>query len=200
MTAIAFHCKRCGKETKTGEISQEGYCFDCAEIYRKEKEFFESLSVGSRLGFIAAKKTLLSEKTLEEFSKAANEENPLVRFDNVIEVLNRGHQQQVNFDRLANIIFSKMSRLLEYGIEQEKAGNMENAIAVFEALIEEKFPGTLPYDRLRIYYSKNKNFAEAIRVCEKYVTGYGQTPTQARARKEFEDWILKYKHKLDKAI
>lgn len=193
-------CKCCGRETILDELSQAGYCFDCAEIYQKEKEFFESLSVGSRLGFIAAKKTLISKKTQEEFSKAADEDNPLEKLDNIIEVLNCGHQQQVNLDRQANNIFSRMSSLLVYGIEQEKAGNIENAIAAFEALIEEKFPGTLPYDRLRIYYSKNQNYAEAIRVCEKYVTGYGQTPTQSKARKEFEDWIRKYRQKLDKAI
>lgn len=55
------------------------------------------------------------------------------------------------------------------GIEFEKNGNIESAIIIYEASVADYFFGTHPYDRLRIYYSKQKWYQDSIRVCQVYL-------------------------------
>jgi hypothetical protein len=59
------------------------------------------------------------------------------------------------------------------GIALEKEGNIDAAIALYEANIAARFDGTHPYERLRIIYSKQKCWDDAIRVCRAYIQ-FGQ--------------------------
>lgn len=55
------------------------------------------------------------------------------------------------------------------GIEFEKNGNLESAIVIYEISVADCFFGSHPYDRLRIYYTKQKWYKDAIRVCKAYI-------------------------------
>jgi tetratricopeptide (TPR) repeat protein len=55
------------------------------------------------------------------------------------------------------------------GKQLEKTGNTEEAIKLYETNVTERFTDNLPYDRLRVIYTNQKHYAEAIRVCEAFV-------------------------------
>ncbi|MBM4463838.1 MAG: hypothetical protein FJ012_11045 [Chloroflexi bacterium] len=51
----------------------------------------------------------------------------------------------------------------------EAVSEIDRAIALYENNISDLFAGDYPYDRLRVIYTKRKQFAEAIRVCKAFV-------------------------------
>jgi tetratricopeptide (TPR) repeat protein len=51
----------------------------------------------------------------------------------------------------------------------EAAGEIDKAITLYEENVSDLFAGDYPYDRLRVIYTKRKQFAEAIRVCRTFV-------------------------------
>jgi len=51
----------------------------------------------------------------------------------------------------------------------EAAGEIDKAIVLYEENVSDLFAGDHPYDRLRVIYTKRKQFAEAIRVCGTFV-------------------------------
>jgi hypothetical protein len=54
------------------------------------------------------------------------------------------------------------------GILFEQNGNVEAAMVVYEVSIGDEFIGTHPYDRLRIHYTQQRWYRDALRVCEAY--------------------------------
>lgn len=52
------------------------------------------------------------------------------------------------------------------GKEAERAGRMDEAIALYEANVADQFDGSHPYERLLIHYSHSNRPAEARRVAE----------------------------------
>jgi len=52
------------------------------------------------------------------------------------------------------------------GKDLEKRGKVDQAIPLYEANLVDRFIGTHPYERLRIIYTKRKDYQNAIRVCE----------------------------------
>jgi len=55
------------------------------------------------------------------------------------------------------------------GIELEKAGRVDEAIALYELNIEENFEGNHPYDRLATIHRKRNQIDSEIRVLEKAI-------------------------------
>ena len=55
------------------------------------------------------------------------------------------------------------------GIDLERSGRIKEAIELYEANVRDWFDGTHPYERLRIIYTREGRFADAIRVCEAYI-------------------------------
>jgi len=53
------------------------------------------------------------------------------------------------------------------GIELEKKGEIEEAIKVYEKIVDQEFDGTHPYERLAIIYRKRRLLKDEIRVLEK---------------------------------
>ena len=68
------------------------------------------------------------------------------------------------FDNMANPD-DFVSRNLT-GIKLEKEGKVDEAIALYEANVAEKFDGSHPYNRLAIIYRKRKQLTDEIRVLE----------------------------------
>ena len=56
------------------------------------------------------------------------------------------------------------SRLIKLGIDLEKEGMINEAIAVYEKAIIPQLPATHPYDRLMILYRKKKDYYNEIRI------------------------------------
>jgi hypothetical protein len=58
----------------------------------------------------------------------------------------------------------------------EKGGQVEKAIALYEANVADRFDGSYPYDRLRVIYKSRGDFAGAIRVCRFYIEHIARDP------------------------
>lgn len=61
-------------------------------------------------------------------------------------------------------IQNESSRLIKLGIDLEKEGMIDEAIAVYEKAIIPQLPATHPYDRLMILYRKKKDYINEIRI------------------------------------
>lgn len=70
-----------------------------------------------------------------------------------------------NAQKIENTIVSRNLK----GIILEKSGHIEKAIELYETNVRDWFDGTHPYERLRIIYTREGRFADAIRVCEAYI-------------------------------
>ncbi len=86
--------------------------------------------------------------------------------------------------RIEHIVVSRNLK----GIEHEKAGHMAKAVESYEANVADRFDGSHPYDRLRVIYTHEGKFEDAIRVCEAYIQ-FGQerdVDGKAKYRKTIE--------------
>ena len=92
--------------------------------------------------------------------------------------------------RIEDIIFSRNLK----GIEREKAGDVDKAKELYEANVRDRFDGSHPYERLRIIYTREGRFADAIRVCEAYIEfGQDDPKGKAKCRKAIESLRMKAK-------
>jgi tetratricopeptide (TPR) repeat protein len=73
------------------------------------------------------------------------------------------------FTREQERINRRFISLLEKASEFETEGNLEKAIYHYEKMTELGFPGNHPYERLRVIYSRLKNYDDAIRACLRFV-------------------------------
>jgi tetratricopeptide (TPR) repeat protein len=55
------------------------------------------------------------------------------------------------------------------GKNLEKKGRIQEAIECYEANVSARFPGYEPYNRLRVIYTNQKRYADAIRVFQAYI-------------------------------
>jgi hypothetical protein len=84
------------------------------------------------------------------------------------------------------------------GIQAEKQGDIDTAIAKYERNVGEMSGGNHPYERLRIIYRRRKQYDDAIRVCQRFVQmadrlielGSPRSDLQ-RKRDHFQEWINK---------
>jgi len=88
------------------------------------------------------------------------------------------------------------------GQASEKAGDIEKAIELYEANVADWSIGTHPYDRLRIIYSRQQRYSEAIRVCKSfvkvldaYIEQGSQRGNPKKVREELINRILKLEKK-----
>ena len=72
----------------------------------------------------------------------------------------------------------------------EKQGKTEEAIALYEFCVRHKYPHPGPYERLRILYSKQKRYKDAIRVCKAFIGVHKKVGYPERAQR-FAEWIAK---------
>lgn len=82
-------------------------------------------------------------------------------------------------------------RLNNLGIEQEKKGNIEKAIEIYEQNIKGLYEATHSYDRLMILYRKRKEYEKEIAVIEKAIEVF------SNVNRNYD--LNKYKERLEKA-
>ena len=73
-------------------------------------------------------------------------------------------------DLQRHTFWQELSTMLESAQRLEDEGKLDAACALYETLALNQFIGTLPYDRLRIIYTRQKRYADAIRVCDAYLS------------------------------
>lgn len=85
----------------------------------------------------------------------------------------------------------------------ESTGKLDKAIELYEANVADWFSGNYPYDRLRLIYSKTKQYDEAIRVCSAFVKMADTLLEQgsrrgdlATKREKFIHWIEKFEKEI----
>lgn len=80
------------------------------------------------------------------------------------------------------------------GREMEKQGRVDEAINLYEANVADKVDAPFPYDRLRIIYTKRKDYQNAIRVCEAFLeTNRRYYPDFDRSK--FEGYLAKLRER-----
>lgn len=89
---------------------------------------------------------------------------------------------------ISNLLFTRNQQ----GGELERAGSVDEAVALYEANIADEFPGDYPYERLRIIYSKRGDYQSAHRVCAAYL----QAKPDGKLRTKYDGYILQYHQKL----
>jgi len=64
---------------------------------------------------------------------------------------------------------SELVWMNQKGIKLEKENKTDQAIMLYESVIEQNFEGNHPYDRLAIIYRRLKEYDSEIRVLEKAI-------------------------------
>ena len=84
------------------------------------------------------------------------------------------------------------------GQKMERAKRVGEAIQQYEANVVELADTPYSYTRLRIIYSRRKQYDEALRVCRRYVEMAESRGLQGRRTEEFQQWISKLQAKADR--
>lgn len=86
--------------------------------------------------------------------------------------------------------------------ELENQGQVDEAIAIYENLVKHRYPHPSPYERLRILYSKRKDYRKAIRACKAFRGAHKSWwPHKANYPERvarFHAWIPKLEERLEK--
>jgi len=62
----------------------------------------------------------------------------------------------------------------------EEAGRAAEAVPLYEANVADKFIGQHPYERLRIIYTREHDYTNAIRICQAYLNLPGSRSDKKR--------------------
>lgn len=72
------------------------------------------------------------------------------------------------------------------GQELERAGQVDEAIVLYEANLRDQFDDAYPYDRLRIIYTRRQDYRNAIRACRAYLSLPDGTVGHDKARFRYQ--------------
>lgn len=61
------------------------------------------------------------------------------------------------------------TNMCNQGMQAERAGNIEQAIQIYESLLQRGFDGTHPYKELCIIYHKQQRYTDEIRVIHRLI-------------------------------
>jgi tetratricopeptide (TPR) repeat protein len=92
-----------------------------------------------------------------------------IRLDFVIDSLEMGRKLALPYRQAALEIDQRLQERLSRAQKLEKENELQNAIVLYEQNINDGFLASLPYERLRIIYEKQKSYQDAIRVCKRYI-------------------------------
>lgn len=96
-------------------------------------------------------------------------------------------KQEKEFKEIAQQeVLNENSRLIKLGIDLEKEGMINEAIAVYEKAIIPQLPATHPYDRLMILYRKKKDYDNEIRIIKIAISVF-MKENERRAGRVIED-------------
>ena len=64
----------------------------------------------------------------------------------------------------------QMSATLQNANDLEKAGQLEGAVHLFEKLANDGYTAPMPHERLRIIYTKQREYEKVISACKRYIS------------------------------
>jgi tetratricopeptide (TPR) repeat protein len=80
----------------------------------------------------------------------------------------------------------------------EHQGRVDDAIALYEQNVSDRFGGDHPYERLRVIYTKRKQYDDAIQVCQIFIDvadallSSGSRRSDLKPKREkFAEWVTK---------
>lgn len=77
------------------------------------------------------------------------------------------------------------------GRDLEKSGKEDVAITLYEENVADRFDGSHPYDRLRVIYTRRKDFDGAIRVCQQYIELSGEEGKRGKFQEHLNKLYVK---------
>ncbi len=83
--------------------------------------------------------------------------------------------------------FQRLFKLGQEGMYLESIGSVEQSIKIFEYMVEHHWEGSHVYERLSIYYKKQKRYNDVKRVCTTYINYYSE-------------WLKKNHHYTDEMV
>ena len=111
------------------------------------------------------------------------------------------------YDAEADRVFEVFAQRRTQATALEKAGNIDGAIELYEASVADRCYISHPYERLRVLYSKRRQYDEAIRACRAFIEMddlFAETvphyPDFSAKRKKFEEWIPKLEQKRERLL
>ena len=90
------------------------------------------------------------------------------------------------------VLFNVMVERNLQGKALEQANNVDAAIRLYEANLQDQFRGSHPYERLRIIYTQRKDYPNAIRACQAFLKLPGQ---EGSKRSRFKEHLAKLQEK-----
>lgn len=85
------------------------------------------------------------------------------------------------------------------GLEAEKAGQIDSAISLYEAVVDAKFDGNLPYDRLCIIYRKHGDLQKEYDVLQKAISVFSKL-SNTSPREDVKPKLVKFKERKEKLL
>lgn len=171
-------CEHCGRTLRIPEecLGQTGRCNHCqgaitvtvappkfsAEVIRAAAEEEEEQERATNSAFHANADTRVP--TAEEGIVGHGRVPP----EEAQELTRDGGYTMAHGRRVSAAKFSEMVDRNLKGIELEKMGHEETARILYEANLAEGFGGSHPYERLRVIYTRRKDFEQAMRVCREF--------------------------------
>ena len=129
---------------------------------------FTNLPAGIR-GVLLIQTAQAIEKGTNPFKEGLPKLPSSVRLDFMIDSLELGRELASPYRQASLEIDQRLGERLAQAQNFEKAGEIQSAIALHEQNISDGFLPSLPYERLRIIYEKQKDYHSAIRVCKRYI-------------------------------
>ena len=166
----------------------------------------ESLFVGLPAGI----RSVLLDRTAQAIESGADpfkdsnlvKLSPPARFDYIASSIEMGRNWAATYRKASLEITEYLQNNLSNAQKLEKAGEIQNAVELYENCIENGFLGSMPYERLRIIYTKQKRFQNAIRVCNHYieilemVKEFWQQYPNIRLIPKYKETIIKLRAKI----
>jgi hypothetical protein len=139
---------------------------------------------------------------LDDFCRTAKVDRPTA-FILAHDQLNR----KLNpYREMAQRIMEPFRIKLDMAMKLEKKGQIEAAAILYEELADAGFVASMPYDRLRIIYTKQKRLQKAIDACSSFIStlkvldSFDANPRYTKQIKEFSEHINKLKQKMGTVI
>ncbi len=137
--------------------------------FQPPEELFLGLPTGIRSELLIRFAQAIESGT-DPFKNSNLENLPIpVRWDFIINSLNTGKEFSQSYRQAAFEIASQIQEYITKAQDFEKEGKTEQSIIFYEQSIADGFLASLPYERLRVIYGKQKKYEKAIRVCKRYI-------------------------------
>ena len=86
-----------------------------------------------------------------------------------LQLATRGHGNPEAYGGEADRISAQFHQRNAEAAKLEQEGHVDKAVQIYEAVVADMYDGARPYGRLRSIYCRRGQYAEALRVCRRFV-------------------------------